>query len=261
MSQRFPSEYRPEDSTGQSFSWHRPGVEDGFLYFDGPDERFAEEEGLPVPVCSAEHSVALPDGYTAGYAYPLLIWLHQAGEDENEVDFVLPQVSERNYLGAAVRGNVILPAGFDWSTAGDGLGEIQSQLSELIDGMCQTYNVHPDRVYLAGYGTAGSVAVELLLSRPDLYRGAASLCGAFPQLSNPLAGFRMLHGRQVLLASTFDSPQGAVADAVANGRLLYNSGVQVGTRVYQSASAGLTPRMLRDLDHWIMSGISTAIRA
>lgn len=263
MSQRFPNDSHPDDSTNQTFSWSRPGVDGEFFYFDGPDTRFEDFEELVTyvtPVCQTEHSVALPEGYVPGYAYPLVLWLHQAGEDENEIDFILPQISERNYLGAGVRGNVELPRGYDWSTSGDGLAEIQRRLAEVIEGMQGTYNVHPDRIFLAGFGKAGSVALELLLARPDLYRGAAALCSSYPRLAHPLLKFRLLHGRQVLLASAHDSAAGVVAETVAQGRILYTAGMQVATRVYQSA-AGLTPKMLRDLDHWIMSGISTAIRA
>lgn len=263
MSQRFPNEYRPEDSTNQTFSWKRPGDDGEFCYFDGPDTRFEEAEELVTfvtPVCETEHSVALPDGYVPGYAYPLVLWLHQAGEDENEIDFILPQISERNYLGAGVRGNVTLSCGYDWSTTGDGLADIQQRLAEVLEGMQGTYNVHPDRIFLAGFGQAGSVALELLLSRPDLYKGAAAICSSYPKLAHPLMKFRLLHGRQVLLAAANDSPQGLVAETVAQGRILYTAGMQVASRVYQS-SAGLTEKMLRDLDHWIMSGISTAIRA
>jgi predicted peptidase len=37
-----------------------------------------------------------PEGYEANYAYPLVVWLHNAGGDERQLARVMPLVSTRN---------------------------------------------------------------------------------------------------------------------------------------------------------------------
>ncbi|MDZ4683952.1 MAG: hypothetical protein SH850_02610, partial [Planctomycetaceae bacterium] len=100
----------------------------------------------------------------------------------------------------------------------------------------------------------------LLLQRPEAFAGAACLGGEFPHLAHPLAKFRGLRGRRVLLATSLDCPNVKITDLVNSGRLLYSAGVQVGTRIYQQPGGVPTPKMLRDLDAWLMDGIASAVR-
>src|SRR5262249_14671671 len=46
----------------------------------------------------------VPQHYERNYAYPLLVWLHDAGGDERELKKIMPLVSLRNYVSLAVRG-------------------------------------------------------------------------------------------------------------------------------------------------------------
>ena len=57
-------------------------------------------------VREAAPGVALfaPIHYERRYAYPLLVWLHGDGGSERELRQLMPQVSVRNYVGAAARG-------------------------------------------------------------------------------------------------------------------------------------------------------------
>ena len=43
--------------------------------------------------------VSVPEGYEAGYAYPLVVWLHDTGQSEHTLHPVMRRVSDRNYLG------------------------------------------------------------------------------------------------------------------------------------------------------------------
>ena len=45
-----------------------------------------------------------PLHYEANYAYPLLVWLHGAGDDESQLKRIMPLVSIRNYVGVSLRG-------------------------------------------------------------------------------------------------------------------------------------------------------------
>ena len=43
--------------------------------------------------------VFVPENYEPNYAYPLVVWLHDAGRSERDIVDVLPHISMRNYFG------------------------------------------------------------------------------------------------------------------------------------------------------------------
>lgn len=62
----------------------------------------------PVEVESARenltpHCLFSPIHYEAGYAYPLIVWLHGPGDNENQLRTVLPLVSMRNHIAIGPR--------------------------------------------------------------------------------------------------------------------------------------------------------------
>jgi len=266
MSERFPS-------PGQFFDWgirwqlpewsnEEPDAAAAELDFDQVPTRAEREAGITGPVISVTegpHAIALPEIYEPSYAYPLIVWFHQPGSNEEEIFDVLPQISDRNYVALALRGNLETEGGAEWSTSEVGAFELAHRIEEAVNNFSGFVNVHPQRVYLAGAGAGGTTALELLLQRPEAFAGAICLGGAFPDVRVPLVRYRGLLGRRILLATTTDSRDAKVAELVAAGRLLYTAGMQVGTRVYQSTGNVPTGKMLRDVDHWIMDSIQSAI--
>ena len=83
---------------------------------------------LHRPTTDRPHAIHLPEHYEAGYAYPLVVWFHGDGFDETEVSTVMPNISERNFIGLALRGNLACGEGFSWSTSGE---ELQKLLSDV----------------------------------------------------------------------------------------------------------------------------------
>jgi phospholipase/carboxylesterase len=251
----------------QSSEWSEPWSETTTatnLDFDQVPTREEFDAGVTGPVISVSdgpHAIALPEMYEPGYAYPLVVWFHRSGNNEEEIFDVLPQISDRNYLALALRGNVDLGDGAAWSTASDGALELARRVEEAVTNLTQFVNIHPERVYLAGAGAGGTAALELMLQRPEAFAGAVCLGGAFPDVHMPLARFRGMRGRRVLLATTLECRDVRVVDLVAAGRMMYTAGMQVGTRVYQQGTDQLpTGKMLRDIDHWIMDSIQSAVR-
>jgi len=252
--------------------WQLPGASDDELEattataldFEKVPSREEFESGVSGPVVSVTegpHAIALPEVYEPGYAYPLIIWFHQSGANEEEIFDVLPQISDRNYVALALRGNVDLGDGAAaWLTEASGALELCGKIEAAIASLSDFVNVHRQRVYLAGASTGGTTALELMLQRPEAFAGAICLGGAFPDAKVPLARFRGLRGRRILLATSLDGGDVPVVDLVASGRLLYSAGMQVGTRVYQQSGPAAEQKMLRDVDHWIMDSIQSAVR-
>ncbi|GIX05173.1 MAG: hypothetical protein KatS3mg114_1042 [Planctomycetaceae bacterium] len=219
------------------------------------------QRGPELSFADGPHALALPDVYEPAYSYPLIVWFHREGSDEEEVFEVLPLISERNYIALALRGNVEDGPAAEWSTAKDPPGQIAQRLQGTIEHLRTIVNLHPDRVILAGMGTGGQVALEVFLHRPEWFQGVASLNGNFQLTEMPLVRLRALRGRRVLLTTHLSSVPGRAAQMVATGRLLYTAGLQVATRIYHDQTEHTQRRVLRDLDHWIMDGIQSAVKA
>jgi len=205
------------------------------------------------------HSIHLPIHYEAGYAYPLVVWFHGDGSSESEVATVLPSISERNYIGLALRGNVELSQGFAWSTSGDELPRLISDLESLVLSLRRQYHIHSERIYLAGFGSGASTAMELILQKPEWFGGAACFCGSLPELHVSHRMLQELRNKRLLLATAANSRTCKVNDIVAAGRVLYASGIQIGTRVYQEAGTGPSNKMLSDMNHWLMDDVCSAV--
>ena len=53
---------------------------------------------------STPHALFVPMHYEPNYAYPLLVWLHGPGDDERQLQRVMPLISLRNYMAVGPRG-------------------------------------------------------------------------------------------------------------------------------------------------------------
>ncbi len=206
------------------------------------------------------HRLWLPEGFEPSYAYPLLVWFHDDGEDEDQLADVMPRISERNYVGLSLRGNLPRSIGCGWSTAAERWSRLANDLATVVSALEDRILIHESRKYLAGVGLGGSLAWEILLRQPRDWAGAVCLAGQFPNFPHPLANFRQLRERRLLLATGLDCPADQVQQLIDSGRLMYSAGMQVGTRMYDTGRRRPSDKMLRDVDRWIMDSIATAIR-
>lgn len=260
MTYRWDSEYHSDEQFQPSSPTNRI-----WRFEAGTSLAIADEtslEFLPTQLdhIDVPHHLCLPEGYEPGYSYPLIVWLHDDGADAEEIDTILPRISERNYIGLALQGNVAKALRYGWSSTEEHLPRILSQLNEIVEAVTERFAIHPHRKYLAGFGTGGTLAWEILLRQPMHWSGAICLSGDFPQIAHPLAMFRELQQRRLLVSTGIDCPPEQVTKLINAGRLMYSAGVQVGTRIYDAGRSVPTDKMLRDVDRWIMDCISTAIR-
>src|SRR5262249_10534754 len=118
----------------------------------------------------------------------------------------------------------------------------------------QWLKVDATRIFLAGYGSGGTMALRLAFNQPNFFAGVFSIAGAFPRDLRPLASLNEARRLKVLLASRRDSPQYSQADVCADLRLFHTAGVSVWLRQYPCGDE-LTSNMLADMDRWIMEQI------
>ena len=209
----------------------------------------------PKELSNRPYAIHLPVHYEARYAYPLVIWFHGDGSSEQEISAVMPEISDRNFIGLALRGNVVQESGFAWTSGGEQSDALLNDIESIVRFVRRKYHVHSERIYLAGFGSGASVAMELILRKPEWFGGAACLCGKFQDLQVPSLRDSELRNKRVLLATSAANRSSAVGDVVSTGRLLYASGMQIGTRVYQESGTTPSKKMLSDVNSWLMDDV------
>lgn len=212
-----------------------------------------------LPVAPTRHEspncLLAPLHYEPNYAYPLLVWLHGPDGDEREVKRVMPLVSLRNYVSVAVRGPVAERRGFGWPDTADGILTAESRVADAVSHARQKFNIHSERIYLAGYGAGGTMGMRLALRRPDRYAGAASLAGQFPTGHAPLARLPAIRQSRMLIMHCRDSQAYPVDRVCQELALFHAAGLAVTLRQYPCDDE-LTTQMLSDLDVWLMEQVT-----
>jgi phospholipase/carboxylesterase len=196
-----------------------------------------------------------PLHYERNYAYPLVVWLHDAGGHERELKRVMPLVSLRNYVSLAVRGTCESGQGYGWGESADAILAAEARVAEAVAQARQRFNVHPQRVFVAGNGIGGTTALRLALRGPERYAAAASIGGPFPQGHSPLARLAAARRSRLLIMHCRDSIVYPVGQVCEELMLFHAAGLSVTLRQYPCGDE-LTTQMLRDLDVWLMEQVT-----
>jgi phospholipase/carboxylesterase len=216
----------------------------------------------PRPIRKAAPGIALfsPVHYERNYAYPLLIWLHGEGSSERELRQLMPNVSVRNYVGAAARGIGIsrdISAGFSWPQTDEGVDAALERVSDCIEHAERRYNIHASRIFLAGQGTGGTMALRLALQFSLPLAGAISLGGALPRGNCPLSRIHQARSLPLMLMCSRESRVYPSHQVAADLRLMHSAGCQLAIREYLCGDELFTD-MFADMDEWLMENVCGA---
>lgn len=238
-------------------------------------ERYSAEDRCN----SFPHIVASPMHYESGYAYPLIVWLHDAGKSEREIVEVAPKISSRNYVAVAprglksfqkrivrsfVNGRLVDKKSWEepcnnWTENDEDVSEAENLVFDAITEACAKYNVNRRRIFLLGRGTGGSMALRVAMRNPDYFAGVASIDGALPSLNKtPFRKWRFLRDLPVLI-TVGDSASTTVPRLdMQMLRLYHTAGLTVLVRQYNEdptqANSEQTrmSSILADVNRWIM---------
>lgn len=204
-------------------------------------------------------SLFRPEHYEAGYAYPLIIWLHPDGGSEHDLHEVMPQISLRNYLGLSFRAPAINPAapqnGYCWPDSHLFIKLFASQIQQTVQELQKVLNIHEDRIYLAGKGTGCSIATRLLLQADHFFAGAALIAGQFSKNDFGASESTRLNGKRILLDPEH-APHPLSTQRLM--RLWKTSGAQVQLPGLPHDAQSDPQKLFQALNYWIMESISTA---
>lgn len=215
---------------------------------------------LLEPTLADGYTLLTPLHYESNYPYPLIVWLHGAGESDRVLTRLMPHISLRNYAAVAPRGTSTVraleqsakqPAGFGWRQTIDQIDRAQGRIATAIEKAAEKLNIHRGRIFLAGFGCGGTMAMRVAMDNPERYAGALSLDGAFPRGGAPLQ--RLLDARQMplFIARARRSTAYSAAIACDDLRLLYAAGMSLTLKEYPGQNI-CRPQVLADIDRWIM---------
>lgn len=219
-----------------------------------------QDFALPAtrPAADVAHSCFAPMHYESGYAYPLIVWLHGPDSNEDELRQVMPLISTRNHVGIAPRGTRQSENGFgaySWDHTTEGVAAAAERVTDCIAVAKQRFNIHPDRIFVAGHGVGGTMAYRLGLESPEQFAGAMSLSGEVPRGLRLLKHINRVRKLPLLLSVSPTAETGAedysIERVMDDLRFLHYAGLSVSMRLYPEG-AELTTLMFEDLDSWVM---------
>lgn len=199
----------------------------------------------------------LPTGYEPNYPYPLLVFLHGHGSNEEQILRLAPRVSRRNCICISLRGPQLLgeqedgQLAFTWGRDGLGDAGTEDYVFRAIEQTRRNYHVHSERIHLAGFCEGATLAYRLGLMYPEKFGGVISLNGCLPPAGCPLFRLPAIRNLRVLIGHGIANAIVPLSTARANYRLLYTAGVDVQMNTY-AATHRLHADMLRDINRWVM---------
>ncbi len=197
-----------------------------------------------------------PLHYEPKYNYPLIVWLHDDGGDAGDLQRVMPLISLRNYVGVAITGEP-LPTrrGCAWRQSAEGIIAAENQLADALELVAQKFSIHSQRIFLAGSGAGGTLALRLALRNPDRFAGALTLGGEFPRGQSPLSMLAAARRLPLFIAHCRDSVRYPVERLCEELKLFHTAGLAATIRQYPCGDE-VNTQMLHDLDLWLMERVT-----
>lgn len=195
-----------------------------------------------------------PIHYESGYTYPLIVWLHGAGQAARSLGEVMPYISVRNYVAVAPIAYSDAPrvaASASWEQTPVAIAAAHQSILEAVALAERRFRIHPRRIFLVGFGAGGIMAMRIALQSPEDFAGAATVGGPLPTGHSPLRRVNAIRNLPLLIAAARRSCQYPEHRVCSDLRLLHSAGATVSLRQYPGRDE-LTTQMLTDLDRWMM---------
>lgn len=202
----------------------------------------------------------LPAAYERRYAYPLVVFFHPDGGNEEAAVAMAPQLSDRNFIGVGLRGPKSLGtadgiAGYGWD--GASIDELEEYVVRAVEQTRREYHVHSERIYFAGLGDGATAAFRAGFRLANRIAGIASLNGCLPtaEPGQPLFRLNDVRKLKVLIGHGIGNSQTPVSKAEKAYRLMYAAGANVKYLTY-STNRTISSDMLQDVNRWIIGNLN-----
>ncbi|MEZ6130934.1 MAG: PHB depolymerase family esterase [Planctomycetaceae bacterium] len=126
---------------------------------------------VQVPV-RMNYLLSLPENYESQEAWPLILFLHGAGERGDDLEKVKVHGPPKLIAaGKALPFIVVSPQ------CPENLWWEPIELTALLDAVVKTYKVDPDRIYVTGLSMGGFGTWRLAAYTPERFAAIAPICG------------------------------------------------------------------------------------
>ncbi len=225
-----------------------------------PEDDFTQETYVAADGFKLPYRLYIPKNYDCGALYPLMIFMHGAGErgtgNTAQVTVALPKVFEDP--NSPVYNSIVIapqcPPDKQWVYTPWAKGnystdevvesrELQAVV-EIINSTMDEFNVDRDRVYVTGLSMGGFATWDLIARHGELFAAAMPVCGGgdpskAAKLANlPIRTFHGLLDEQVPTEGTREMY--AAIRAQGKGRIRYteyeDKGHAIWDDVYSNAS-------------------------
>ncbi len=199
-----------------------------------------------------------PERYEVRYHYPLIIWLHSCHSNETELGELMLNLSMQNYVACAPRAPIASEANghrFFWGHSRAAIAVAEESVFAAIEAAQSQFSVSRERIFIAGFGSGGSMAWRIALRYPSEFAGAVSICGKFPQLHAPLANFNSPYRVPTLWMYGAHSTECGVDHVCESLPIMHAARLKVDLHQYPCQDELYTD-MLADANVWIMSHVT-----
>lgn len=145
-----------------------------------------------------QYRMLLPKNFSKDRLYPVVLFLHGAGErgTDNQLQLlhgsqlflnqmyrdafpaivIFPQCKKNSYWSNAVVNTTVKPMGLDFPLEAPPTKPL-SLVMQLMDHVISNPFVNKDKVYVGGLSMGGMGTFEILYRKPDMFAAAFSICG------------------------------------------------------------------------------------
>jgi len=200
----------------------------------------------------SESSVFVPQHCESRYAYPLLVWLHGDEADCDQLPRLMPNISLRNFFAVAPQSSFSPRCPIAWPNCEESHQAAYEQVMRSVDDATSRFNINPNRIFIAGAGSGGTMKIRFgfMLNRLDgpLDSGCVRLrdLDRCRELSVFLGGFR-------------NSESYLETDICKDLKLLHSAGFSTTVKQYPRQFR-LDNKVLADINRWIMEHVASAVR-
>jgi phospholipase/carboxylesterase len=201
--------------------------------------------------------IFMPEGYEPNYAYPLVVWFHSCASSEWELDGVASNLSLRNYVAIALRGNRRdhpLRNLFGWQVTETGVAQVEESLFEAIDELKSRMQLNGRAVFLAGYGSGATMAQAIALRYPQQFAGVIAIEGSIPRLPRLLSQWEA--ARKLPIVSMYGQSESSAmtSQALEFLRFAQTAHLNAYPAIFPGAQ-GLDSTMLQIADRFMMQRV------
>jgi phospholipase/carboxylesterase len=202
------------------------------------------------------HRLFIPAGYERNYAYPLLVYLHDAQQDAGQLHRFMPQISLQNYVGCAFSSPSQIRNQPAWQQRESVVHASLEGLSQTINNAQARLNINHKKIFLVGSGLGGCMAIRLAFMCQERIAGVISLNGELPTTGPWLSRLKVARNIPILLAHYRSSRSFSEQRLCENLILLHSAGFSVTMRQYPCDDVGCD-QVYRDVNHWVMESVTS----